>query len=68
MNKDPIGVKGGFNLYGYVANRPGDEIDSFGLTLVVDANASDAFKKKVANAFCYSLNRARKSGDRSLEI
>jgi hypothetical protein len=30
-NRDPIGERGGMNLYGFVGNQPVDEIDIFGL-------------------------------------
>ena len=35
LNRDPIGERGGLNLYGYVRNSPVSGIDPFGLTTVV---------------------------------
>ena len=31
LNHDPIGERGGINLYGFVGNNPGNKVDAYGL-------------------------------------
>lgn len=37
LNQDPIGERGGINLYGFVGNNPVNYVDPLGLTLVVSS-------------------------------
>ena len=41
LNQDPIGERGGINLYGFVGNSPINRVDPFGL--FVAANSSDYY-------------------------
>ena len=46
ISRDPIGLRGGANLYAYVGNRPTDAIDPYGL----DATTATVFGARLAAA------------------
>ena len=41
LNQDPIGIRGGLNLYGFVGNSPVNNIDPLGLSTYFDENYGD---------------------------
>jgi len=45
LNRDPAGIAGGINLYGYVANNPISWVDFLGLTLTNDQIANIIFNE-----------------------
>ena len=56
-NRDPLGEKGGVNLYDYVANNPVNRVDSFGLqigpgtaAIIADLAACKAIMDQAYNA------------------
>ena len=65
INCDPIGEKGGLNLYGFVLNNPISGIDPFGLECMCGANITKslkALKRKIEKRFYAASPEARTKG------
>ena len=60
LSRDPIGEEGGVNLYGFVGNRPIDEVDALGLEIVEDrTHGSEEFWKNYDRAMGYMMKSAK---------
>jgi RHS repeat-associated protein len=52
VNRDPIGVRGGINLYAFVANGPTHFLDAYGLRLIIDPGSSPGFQQAMQSCIC----------------
>jgi RHS repeat-associated protein len=50
INRDPIGIRGGLNLYGFVRNRPTFNFDLFGLRIIFPPGSPPEFIERVGAA------------------
>lgn len=73
MNRDPLGVRGGYNLYEFVGNRPNSAFDPKGLTIYVCSRKTDWGKgnhtyfydsSAPAGSGCKSCGMSSSSGSR----
>jgi RHS repeat-associated protein len=57
INRDPIGIEGGINLYGYVENCPNNNIDSIGLKCLGCNNMIFVELYRPVKALCEYFNK-----------
>jgi hypothetical protein len=52
INRDPIGRRGGINLFSFARNRPVNGFDGFGHTFLIDPNADPTFRNHMQSCAC----------------